>query len=228
MVALLMWGGWSRAEEHSIVTIFGLSLGGFIAAMVVVIVGLLAGGPVGRFKVERNTRWRLVRGGRQAMILLRFFNVQGIAGIAVGLALAVLLVIQKGETRHWKKESGRFEQLYAQEQAALAGTVANYRAAADAARAADRANLARVAAEQRAINERTSNDYEARLAAAPLLLGACAGKPQAPQPIPAVAEQRLCPAYPLPPTELLKPPAKTDFLPTTPSPPPSRPSSSTN
>jgi hypothetical protein len=52
MIALLMWGGWSRAEEHSIVTIFGFSLGGFIAAMVVVIVGLLAGGPVGRFKLE--------------------------------------------------------------------------------------------------------------------------------------------------------------------------------
>lgn len=51
MVALLMWGGWSPAEEHSIVTIFGWSLGGFIAAMVSVIVGLLAGGPVGRFKV---------------------------------------------------------------------------------------------------------------------------------------------------------------------------------
>ena len=100
------------------------------------------------------------------MTLLRFFNVQGIAGIAVGLALAVLLVIQKSETRHWKKESGRLEQLYAQEQAALAGTIANYRAAADSARAADQANLARVADEQRAINERTSNDYEARLAAA--------------------------------------------------------------
>ena len=52
MVALLMWGGWSRAEEHTIVTIFGWSLGGFIAAMIVVIVGLLAGGPVGRFKVS--------------------------------------------------------------------------------------------------------------------------------------------------------------------------------
>jgi hypothetical protein len=51
-IALLMWGRWSRAEEHSIVTIFGWSLGGFIAAMVIVIVGLLAGGPVGRFKVE--------------------------------------------------------------------------------------------------------------------------------------------------------------------------------
>jgi hypothetical protein len=52
MVALLMWGGWSPAEEHSIVVIFGWSLAGFIVAMVVVIVGLLAGGPVGRFKVE--------------------------------------------------------------------------------------------------------------------------------------------------------------------------------
>jgi hypothetical protein len=50
MVALLMWGRWSLAEEHTIVTIFGWSLGGLIAAMIVVIVGLLAGGPVGRFK----------------------------------------------------------------------------------------------------------------------------------------------------------------------------------
>jgi hypothetical protein len=54
MIALLMWGGWSAAEEHSIVTIFGWSLGGYIAAMVAVIVGLLAGGPVGRFKVSAS------------------------------------------------------------------------------------------------------------------------------------------------------------------------------
>ena len=54
MVALLMWGGWSPAEEHSIVLIFGWSLGGFITAMVVVIVGLLAGGPVGRFKLAAS------------------------------------------------------------------------------------------------------------------------------------------------------------------------------
>jgi hypothetical protein len=52
MVALLMWGSWSRSEEHTIVTIFGWSLGGFIAAMIVVIVGLLAGGPVGRLKMS--------------------------------------------------------------------------------------------------------------------------------------------------------------------------------
>ena len=51
MIALLMWGRWSAGEEHTIVTVFGWSLGGFIVAMVAVIVGLLAGGPVGRFKV---------------------------------------------------------------------------------------------------------------------------------------------------------------------------------
>jgi hypothetical protein len=54
MVALLMWGGWSAREEHTIVTIFGWSLGGFIAAMIAVIVGLLAGGPVGRFKMSAS------------------------------------------------------------------------------------------------------------------------------------------------------------------------------
>lgn len=52
MVALLMWGGWSKAEEHTIVVIFGWALGGYIVAMVAVIVGLLAGGPVGRFKAS--------------------------------------------------------------------------------------------------------------------------------------------------------------------------------
>ena len=52
MIALLMWGGWSPSEQHSIVLIFGWSLGGFIAAMVTVIVGLLAGGPVGRLKLS--------------------------------------------------------------------------------------------------------------------------------------------------------------------------------
>ena len=50
MVGLLMWGGWSAAEEHTIVVIFGCALGGFIAAMSAVIIGLLVGGPVGRFK----------------------------------------------------------------------------------------------------------------------------------------------------------------------------------
>ena len=45
-----------------------------------------------------------------------------------------------------------------------------------------------------------------------LLLSACASKVPPPQPIPAVAQERQCPAYPLPPADLLKPPVKTDFL----------------
>lgn len=98
------------------------------------------------------------------MSLLRLLNIQGIAGIAVSLALGILLLVQKGETRHWQKQSGHFEQLYSQGESALAGTIANYRAAADAARSADKAAAERIQAEQRAINERTEHDYEARLA----------------------------------------------------------------
>jgi hypothetical protein len=98
------------------------------------------------------------------MILLRLLNPQGIAGLAASLCLAILLVLQKGETRHWKKSSASFEQLYRGEQAASAATVANYRAAAEQARAADRANAKRVRAEQSTISERTNHAFEARLA----------------------------------------------------------------
>jgi hypothetical protein len=83
-----------------------------------------------------------------------------------GLALAILLVLQKGETRHWKKQSDGFEQLYRKSETAFGETIANVRAAADLVRAADRANADRVAAIQTAINERTAHDFETRLAAA--------------------------------------------------------------
>ena len=98
------------------------------------------------------------------MTLLRFLNVQGIAGIAASLCLAVLLILQKGETRHWRRQSSQFEQLYQHEQSAFAGTVANYRAAAAQAEQADQANAKRVRAEQAAINQRSNNAYETRLA----------------------------------------------------------------
>jgi hypothetical protein len=98
------------------------------------------------------------------MMFLRLLGPQGIAGLAVSLCLGLLLMLQKGETRHWRKKSGQYEQMYRGEQAAFAGTVANYHAAAEAARAADRAAAARARTEQRAINERTAHDFEARLA----------------------------------------------------------------
>jgi len=56
MIALLMWGGWAPVEQHSIIVIFGWSLAGYIATMAGVIIGLLAGGPVGRFKFTANAQ----------------------------------------------------------------------------------------------------------------------------------------------------------------------------
>jgi hypothetical protein len=99
-------------------------------------------------------------------MILRFLNLQGVAGLAASLLLSVLLVTARIDARHWRKQSGQFEQLYRTEQAAFVRTVADYRAAAEAARAADRAAADRIAAQQRQINERTVDDYEARLAAA--------------------------------------------------------------
>ena len=97
-------------------------------------------------------------------MMLRLLNPQALAGLAVSLALAILLLLSRAETRHWKSRSAEFEQRYRSEQASFATTVADYRAAADRARAADLANAARVASERKAVNERTINDYEARLA----------------------------------------------------------------
>ncbi|WP_308515381.1 hypothetical protein [Sphingomonas flavescens] len=99
-------------------------------------------------------------------MILRFLNWQGVAGVAATICLAALLAVQVLQTRHWRDSSADFEKLYREEQANLAMTIADARAAADLARAADHANVTRVAAEQRAITERTNDDYEARLAAA--------------------------------------------------------------
>jgi len=96
-------------------------------------------------------------------MLPRLINVQGAFGIAASLALLGLLLIQKSETRHWRKQSHGFETLYRAEQQVHAQTVANYRTAAEVARRADAANRERVAAAQQDISERTIHAYEARL-----------------------------------------------------------------
>lgn len=94
----------------------------------------------------------------------RILNIQGMLGIAASLLLLGLLLVKAGDARHWRKQSSRYEQLYVAEQGAFAQTVANYRAAAETARVADIANADRVAAEQRTISERTTDDLETRLA----------------------------------------------------------------
>jgi hypothetical protein len=52
LIAVLVWGGWPASLYGQIVTILGCALGGFIAAMGAVIIGLMVGGPVGRFKAS--------------------------------------------------------------------------------------------------------------------------------------------------------------------------------
>lgn len=100
------------------------------------------------------------------MPIVAFLGWRGMVGIAGMLLLSLLLVVQKGETRHWHKMSDGWEHKFNVEHEAFGQTVTNYRAAAVAARAADQANIARVQTEQRATNERTDHDFQARLAAA--------------------------------------------------------------
>ena len=99
-------------------------------------------------------------------MILRLLNWQGIAGLAAFALILGLLVVERLDAGHWHKQSDRFETLYANEQAALSQTVAGYRQAADTARAEDRANASRVAAEQNSINEGTDDDFQKRLAVA--------------------------------------------------------------
>lgn len=84
--------------------------------------------------------------------------------IAVGLALGVYLLVQ--DRNGWKATATLRQAQLVAEQQAHQTTVANYRAAAEVARRMDAENVLRVKAEQAAINERTSHEYQARLAAA--------------------------------------------------------------
>lgn len=85
-----------------------------------------------------------------------------VAALVAGLMLALLVQ----DRNRWKSKAQDYVQLLSAERAAHAATVANYRAAAERARREDAENLARVKASQAAINERTANDYESRIAAA--------------------------------------------------------------
>jgi len=86
--------------------------------------------------------------------------------LIAALGAALLLALLVHDRNHWKSKTEHYAELLAGERAAHAATVANVRAAAEQARAADAANVARARAEQAEINERTSNDFENRIAAA--------------------------------------------------------------
>lgn len=97
-------------------------------------------------------------------MMMRLLNPQGIAGLAVSLILALLLVTAKIDARHWRKQSERYEALHRSSQAVLSATIANVRAATAAAEAADRANAHRVETSQHSINERSADALDTRLA----------------------------------------------------------------
>jgi hypothetical protein len=98
------------------------------------------------------------------MIFLRLFGPFGVAGAALSLILGILLGIQKMETRHWKKQADQYEQLYNREHAKLTTLVDDYKAAAAAAKASDRANAERVKGLQNQIGQEQKNEYEKRIA----------------------------------------------------------------
>ena len=54
LIAILVWGGWPETLYGQILTILGVTLGGFIAAMTAVIIAMAVGGPVGRFKASAS------------------------------------------------------------------------------------------------------------------------------------------------------------------------------
>jgi hypothetical protein len=86
--------------------------------------------------------------------------------LVVAIACALLVALLIHDRNRWKATATLRQQQVVAEKAAHLATVSNYRAAAEQARAADLANLARTKADQAAINERTANEFESRIAAA--------------------------------------------------------------
>ena len=86
--------------------------------------------------------------------------------LVIGVGCVLLLTLLVHDRNRWKAKTAHYADLLSAEKAAHAATAGNYRAAAERARADDAANAARVRARQAAINERTTNDYENRIAAA--------------------------------------------------------------
>lgn len=100
------------------------------------------------------------------MIMLALKYWQLILGGLGCLALGILLMVQKGETRHWKKMSEQNFARYQAEHNAFASTVNSYRLTAIKAREDDTKNIERVRNELAKNNSESLNAYQIRLAAA--------------------------------------------------------------
>jgi hypothetical protein len=84
--------------------------------------------------------------------------------LLVAALLGGQLVMAKMDLAEVRKDLGAVTVQLKDERLAHQATQLNYRNAAEQARQADLANKARVEAEQKAITERTSREYEARIA----------------------------------------------------------------
>ena len=96
--------------------------------------------------------------------------------LVIALAAALMLALLVGDRNRWKSRAGQYAAHLAAERGAHAATVAGYRAAAERARSADLANARRVQSRQAQISERTSDDYESRIAAARARYGRLRGQ----------------------------------------------------
>ena len=165
MIALLMWGGWSSAEEHTIVIIFGFTLGGFIAAMAAVMVGLLVGGPVGRFKGSA---------GRDGISLEAECDSNDHAGPSAHDQAGRSALPARWPSRSWSTTATagkrpaalRLDQVVAEQAAHLRDRrhLSGRRRSRPQGRR--RTCGASCRSEQVQINERTADDFESRIAAA--------------------------------------------------------------
>ena len=86
--------------------------------------------------------------------------------LVIGIGCVLLLALLIHDRNRWKARTAHYAQLFAGEQAAHSATIANVRAATERARRQDAENADRVKAEQAAINERSTHEFESRIAAA--------------------------------------------------------------
>lgn len=86
--------------------------------------------------------------------------------LVTGIGCILLLALLVHDRNRWKAKTTHYAELLAGERAAHQATVANYRLAAERARQADADNIARVKDAQAKISERSTNDFESRIAIA--------------------------------------------------------------
>jgi hypothetical protein len=84
----------------------------------------------------------------------------------VSLGLAIVALFQHFELIHSRHEAAKWQQQLSAQKTALSQTIANYRTAADRAKAQDDAKNARTIQQQQSASQEVANEYEARIAAA--------------------------------------------------------------